>query len=744
MSVTYTALSQLNGSCYATTLDSAGNLYAAGNFTTAGGVTVNYVAKWDGTSWSPLGATDSPGVNGPCYAIAFNSLGILYLGGSFNSNANGSIDLPKIAKLQSGIWTALSVGTNVSGLNNTCFAIAFDSSNTLYVGGSFTQVNIAGGTTVGANRIARYNGTTWDTLSSGFNSTCRTLAFNSSGVLYAGGDFTTAGSLSRNRIAFWNTTTTSWSALTTEGLNNSCYTINFNSAGTLYAGGLFTTAGTSTVNRIASWNGSTWSSVGNGFLSGICYAITFDQLGRVYAGGSFTTTTDGTLVNYIARLNGSSWYSLSPGFNNNCTTLAINILQGYLYAGGDFTSTSGGGVTTNYIALIEGIYNVGYTRSGTDLVNIFSPYKSGTQSSITKYHTLGSDLSTIFQKLGTTSTLTYPFTTGYKTGTTPVDLNTLFELYLIDKASQNIYTQQVGPTGSSATLLTITSSGTIYCNYNLSNVFCLLVGGGGGGGGTNTASGGEGNAGGGGGAGELAYGTIPSIAKGKAITFTIGQGGTGGTTAFTQGSTGGETSIVFFQTSQPSTSTISVKGGGGGGAGKVSGASGGSGGGGGSYSASSTSGGTAVTTTDSFSFTHLAKNGAAGQQSGGDRGGAGGGGGATTAGTVGGSSTGSGDGGDGYTWTTLNLTYGGGGGGGSNSAFANVRALGGAGGGGAGGYFTSASVNVLPDAGTANTGGGGGGGQNTKNGGGRVAQNGAAGGSGVCILYITQANVLFS
>ena len=32
------------------------NLYAGGNFTTAGGVPANYIAKWDGSAWSALGS----------------------------------------------------------------------------------------------------------------------------------------------------------------------------------------------------------------------------------------------------------------------------------------------------------------------------------------------------------------------------------------------------------------------------------------------------------------------------------------------------------------------------------------------------------------------------------------------------------------------------------------------------------------------------------------------------------------
>ena len=33
-------------------------LIAGGDFTTAGGVSANYIASWNGTSWSPLGAAD--------------------------------------------------------------------------------------------------------------------------------------------------------------------------------------------------------------------------------------------------------------------------------------------------------------------------------------------------------------------------------------------------------------------------------------------------------------------------------------------------------------------------------------------------------------------------------------------------------------------------------------------------------------------------------------------------------------
>jgi hypothetical protein len=45
-------------------------LYAGGWFTTAGGVTANRVARWDGTAWSALEGPTGPGVDGDVWALA--------------------------------------------------------------------------------------------------------------------------------------------------------------------------------------------------------------------------------------------------------------------------------------------------------------------------------------------------------------------------------------------------------------------------------------------------------------------------------------------------------------------------------------------------------------------------------------------------------------------------------------------------------------------------------------------------
>jgi hypothetical protein len=72
----------------------------------------------------------------------------------------------------------------------------------LYAGGLFT---IAGGSS--ANKIAKWNGSSWSALGSGMNDFVSALTVFDDGIgpaLYAGGTFTTAGAVSANRIAKWN------------------------------------------------------------------------------------------------------------------------------------------------------------------------------------------------------------------------------------------------------------------------------------------------------------------------------------------------------------------------------------------------------------------------------------------------------------------------------------------------------------------------------------------------------------
>ena len=53
----------LNGFVPFITTDSSNNLYAGGNFTRAGDISVNRIAMWDGRTWNALGSGTYKGVN---------------------------------------------------------------------------------------------------------------------------------------------------------------------------------------------------------------------------------------------------------------------------------------------------------------------------------------------------------------------------------------------------------------------------------------------------------------------------------------------------------------------------------------------------------------------------------------------------------------------------------------------------------------------------------------------------------
>jgi hypothetical protein len=126
--------------------DSSNNLYVGGYFDNAGGVPVNNIAKWDGTKWSALGSGVTNNGNVYAQALAFDpSTNSLYVGGQFN-NAGG-VSVNSIAKWDGSNWSALGSGVTINGDFTqpgriSTFVIY---NNNLYIGGYF---NNAGGVAV--------------------------------------------------------------------------------------------------------------------------------------------------------------------------------------------------------------------------------------------------------------------------------------------------------------------------------------------------------------------------------------------------------------------------------------------------------------------------------------------------------------------------------------------------------------------------------------------------------------------
>ena len=176
-----------------------------GAFTTAGGATANQVARWDGAAWHSLGNGTSNGVGGTVTAILPVSPTEIYVGGTFTTA--GVVAANRIARFDGTSWSAL--GSGMSGVASPSVNALANDGTYLYAAGAFTN---AGGTMVSC--IARWDGAAWTSLGSGL----ARLAIGGTGPiagtgmalvrngndLYAGGMFITAGGKVSSGIARWN------------------------------------------------------------------------------------------------------------------------------------------------------------------------------------------------------------------------------------------------------------------------------------------------------------------------------------------------------------------------------------------------------------------------------------------------------------------------------------------------------------------------------------------------------------
>jgi hypothetical protein len=316
----------MNGSVGALALGPDGSLYAGGGFTAAGTTTANRIARWDGVQWHPLGSGMSGGNYTGVADLAIGPDGSLYAGGRFTTA--GGVAANYIARWDGSQWHPLG-----SGMNNGVYDLAVGPDGSLYAGGDFTT---AGG--VAVNHIARWDGTQWHTLGSGmgahYDPSVSALAVGPDGSLYAGGSFTTAGGVAANHIARWDGT--QWHSLGAGMDWHGVYALAFSLDGSLCAGGWFYTAGGVAATNIARWDGAQWHSLGSGMNDKVS-GLVAGPGGSLYAGGDFTTA-GGVAANYIARWDGSQWHPLGSGMGWHGVYALAFSPDGSLYVGGDFTT----------------------------------------------------------------------------------------------------------------------------------------------------------------------------------------------------------------------------------------------------------------------------------------------------------------------------------------------------------------------------------------------------------------------
>ncbi|HMP36603.1 MAG TPA: hypothetical protein PKC43_04070 [Phycisphaerales bacterium] len=357
-------------------------LFAAGSFSSAGGVPLSNVARWDGSTWSPVAG----GLGATIRALArYDDLtsGVprLFAGGDGG-----------VWRLGDTSWQTITVDPSPMPQIRTMTAAGLGQVppwNALFVGGDFTALGssdqIASWESMGRS-IAVWNGASWRPVTAGLDGHVRALTLWNDGgpggpAIYAGGTFAFSPA-GLNRIGRFNPSGEGlglgWNALG-PGLTsaspvgvrvNALHGVDHDEPGgpALYAAGRFQSAGGLAAANIAKWSGSGWSPLGPGIsgtgVGDIESVCVFDEgSGPMTFAGFGTTPVPGQPVpiRSIARWDGVEWSAVGGGVEGSTPT-ALSVVKALavfddgsgpaLYAGGTFTKA--GGVPANNIARWDG------------------------------------------------------------------------------------------------------------------------------------------------------------------------------------------------------------------------------------------------------------------------------------------------------------------------------------------------------------------------------------------------------
>lgn len=281
-------------SCVRTLAVFNNDLIVGGDFISAGGNSVDKIAKWNDSAWVSMGSI--PNVVAAQCLLVFNNE--LYVGGSMG-----------IAKWNGTSWISLEEGAHVYSM------VVYE--NNLYAASS--------------SMIKKWNGSGWELIATANSDIFKMIVYK--GELIISGGFTEINNLPFSQIAKWNGT--GWSSLGVGILMGSLVSLTtFN--GELFAGGSFKTSGGNAGDFIAKWNGTAWLPLP---LTVDSFVSVMDSIdGKLFVGGSFLNAGT-TPANRIAVWDGNSWTTLGSGLNS--TPFTLKKYKDHLYVGGDFTQAGG-------------------------------------------------------------------------------------------------------------------------------------------------------------------------------------------------------------------------------------------------------------------------------------------------------------------------------------------------------------------------------------------------------------------
>ena len=259
----WSGLAPLNGDVRAIAV-TGGKVFVGGTFTDAGGdLNADYLAVWNGSSWGPFCNATGPAFGGSVTALQVIG-NTLYVGGNFQNGAGiPAADYLLACDLTSG--ASSSTVLHDGDISGSVLALTADNSGTLYAGGQFFDL----GGNAAIDHIAAYDGT-WHAMGSGpsagggsIDSLVRALASDGTNV-YVGTDSSLIGNVvGANHVARWNGS--SWNAMGSNYFSTLTTIYALAADGPLvFAGGNFQNANADPLaDFIVYWDGSAWHPLGS-------------------------------------------------------------------------------------------------------------------------------------------------------------------------------------------------------------------------------------------------------------------------------------------------------------------------------------------------------------------------------------------------------------------------------------------------------------------------------------------------
>lgn len=307
-----------------------GDLVATGGFTTVGTTAINRIARWDGTSWKPLGSglttsLVSSSIVGNSLAVRAN--GDLIVAGTFASA--GGTPVATVARWDGSAWSAFDAG--LPGQAGTIVTAGLN--------GELFLTRIAGSVRP-ATTVFRWNGSAWEAITGSFEE-LRTRV-----VIAPNGDLLWTTDSIQPRLYRWNGSQTTWRTVPIGSPlpsslsfppTLSVLAVAPLADGTVMVAGAFGTIDGVPAGSMALLDGSSWRAISQGFRGSISLMA---QQGRdVVVAGDFSSAPNAA-IRLLARWNGAQWLPLGAGVNGS-VTLLHPLPNGELLVGGKFTQAGG-------------------------------------------------------------------------------------------------------------------------------------------------------------------------------------------------------------------------------------------------------------------------------------------------------------------------------------------------------------------------------------------------------------------